>query len=235
MSFTFRVKKLLLDAVSVLVHFAHGGLLTIGVLVSLFVGAHYWGVLKLDPVKLWSPFGSAAAAADVSATAPAMTAVEAEVEAETPPVRPGMRGVIDYLSKRYRVAGAAVEPLVQAAHLAGTRVGLDPLLIIAVVAVESRFNPIAESHMGAQGLMQVIPRFHKDKVEDPEALLDPETNILVGAQVLKESIRRAGGLEAGLQQYAGAATDAEAQYAGKVIAEKQRLEQAMRKHRRMGA
>jgi soluble lytic murein transglycosylase-like protein len=86
--------------------------------------------------------------------------------------------------------------------------------------------------MGAQGLMQVIPKFHQDKLEahgtDHNGLLDPQINIRIGARVLKESIDRMGSLEAGLQQYAGALADADAQYAAKVIAEKARLEQAMR-------
>jgi soluble lytic murein transglycosylase-like protein len=140
--------------------------------------------------------------------------------------------VAGHLARKYRVSTLAIEPLVLAAQEAGAEVGLDPLLILAVTAVESRFNPFAESVMGAQGLMQVIPKFHQDKLEahgtDRSGLLDPQINIRIGARVLKESITRMGSLEAGLQQYAGALADADSQYASKVIAEKGRLEQAMR-------
>ena len=48
----------------------------------------------------------------------------------------------------------------------------------------------------------------------------------VGTKVLHESIRRFGGIENGLQQFGGALNDPDRRYASKVLAEKQRLEQA---------
>ena len=108
---------------------------------------------------------------------------------------------------------------------------LDPLLIIAVIGIESRFNPFSESVVGAKGLMQVMPRYHQDKLPedaDQTAFLNPVINVQVGAKVLQESIRRNGGLENGLQQFGGAITDPARRYANKVLAEKQRLEQAVR-------
>ena len=51
--------------------------------------------------------------------------------------------------------------MVGAAYRAAREVGLDPLLVLAVISVESRFNPIAESVMGAKGLMQIIPKYHR--------------------------------------------------------------------------
>ena len=105
-------------------------------------------------------------------------------------------------------------------------------LIIAVIGVESGFNPFSQSVYGAQGLMQVVPRFHQDKLpEEADSFLDPVTNVQVGARVLKESIFRSGGLESGLQQFGGALKDPERRYAGKVLAEKQRLEQAVQRKR----
>jgi soluble lytic murein transglycosylase-like protein len=100
------------------------------------------------------------------------------------------------------------------------------------MAIESRFNPIAESWVGAKGLMQVVPRHHQDKLLEhggEEAVLDPMTNILLGARILKEYIRRTGSLEAGLQFYNGALADPSSQYSQKVMAEKERLEQAVRR------
>lgn len=142
------------------------------------------------------------------------------------------RSLANYLARRYRVANDATEQLVGAAHQAGKRTGLDPLLILAVMAVESRFNPIAESEMGAKGLMQVIPQHHQDKLLQhggDDAVLDPATNILIGARILKDYIRRSGSAEAGLQLYAGASSDSSSQYAQKVLAEKERLAQALRR------
>jgi len=139
---------------------------------------------------------------------------------------PRYRVIANYLSRKYKVASDATEQLVSGAYEAGKQVGVDPLLILAVMAIESRFNPIAESVMGAKGLMQVIPSYHQDKLVEhggSEAVLDPMTNILVGARILKEYIRRTGSLEAGLQLYSGGFSDTTGQYAQKVMAEKARL------------
>jgi len=139
---------------------------------------------------------------------------------------PRYRVIANYLSRKYKVASDATEQLVSGAYEAGKQVGVDPLLILAVMAIESRFNPIAESVMGAKGLMQVIPSYHQDKLVEhggTEAVLDPMTNILVGARILKEYIRRTGSLEAGLQLYSGSFSDTTGQYAQKVMAEKARL------------
>ncbi len=135
-----------------------------------------------------------------------------------------------YLARRYRIATEPTVDLVGEAYAVGRAVGLDPLLILAVISVESRFNPIAESDKGAKGLMQVIPKWHYEKLAEhggADAVLDPRTNMLVGAQILKEYIVRAGNLEAGLQMYNGASDDPTQGYAQKVIAEKLRLEQTL--------
>jgi hypothetical protein len=142
-----------------------------------------------------------------------------------------LRALVTYVSKRYRIAPDITEQFVGAAYDAGEQVGLDPLLILAVMAIESRFNPVAESVVGARGLMQVIPKHHQDKLLEhggDEALLDPVINISLGSRILKEYIRRTGSLEAGLQFYNGALADPSSQYAQKVIAEKERLQQAVR-------
>jgi len=136
-----------------------------------------------------------------------------------------------YLARRYRVSAVATRELVGAAYRAAELSNLDPLLILAVMAVESGFNPIAESSYGAKGLMQVVPRYHSERLAfhgGAETVLDPQTNIRVGAEILSDYIRRTGSLEAGLQLYAGAADDSGGQYAQKVLAEKRRLSQAVK-------
>jgi soluble lytic murein transglycosylase-like protein len=137
------------------------------------------------------------------------------------------RAVAEFIAKRYRVAEHSIAGFVSAAYRAGAQYSVDPLLILAVMAVESRYNPIAESVMGAKGLMQIIPKFHPDKLLDhggEHALLDPEVNIVVGAQILREYQRRFGDVEAALQMYAGAFDEPSGQYSAKVLAEKARLE-----------
>lgn len=163
---------------------------------------------------------------------PDVTAETTEIKSEA--LSPRMRGALDYVSKRYHVSNAALQPIFATAQVAGRELRLDPLLIIAVIGVESGFNPFSQSVVGAQGLMQVVPRFHLDKLPSDAGELpffDPQTNVQVGAKVLKESIHRNGGLESGLQQFGGAANDPDRRYASKVLAERQRLEQAAQRLR----
>jgi hypothetical protein len=131
--------------------------------------------------------------------------------------------VATWISRRYRVAPEPVSRLVQEAWSVGQKAGLDPTLILAIMAVESSFNPFAQSTVGAQGLMQVMTKMHNDKYEafgGNHAAFDPVTNLRVGVQVLKECISRAGGLDAGLRFYVGAANLADdGGYAGKVLGE----------------
>jgi hypothetical protein len=135
--------------------------------------------------------------------------------------------VAHWISRRYRVAPEPISRLVKEAWLVGERVGLDPTLILAIMAVESSFNPFAQSAVGAQGLMQVMTRVHDDKYEafgGNFAAFDPVTNLRVGAQVLKECIARAGSLEDGLRYYVGASNlPDDGGYAGKVLIEQQHL------------
>jgi soluble lytic murein transglycosylase-like protein len=186
---------------------------------------------------LYHRAGVAAVAARQSA---AITRVEAqspvatvEAEPEVPAVNGRQRALSEFLARRYKVSQAVTLDLVNIAHTAGHQLGLDPLLIIAVIAVESRFNPIAESVAGAKGLMQVIPKYHVDKFREfggeQYAVFDPETNILVGSRILKEYLSRTGHLDSALQMYAGALNDEEDTYTGKVMNEKERLQQVLRK------
>jgi len=134
-----------------------------------------------------------------------------------------------WLSKRYRIAGTASTLLVGAAYEAAETVKVDPLLILAVMAIESRFNPFAESAMGAQGLMQVMSQVHREKFDNhggPTAALNPVANIQVGARILKDMIRVSGSVQGGLKLYVGAGNlETDGGYAAKVLAEYSRLQQ----------
>lgn len=148
------------------------------------------------------------------------------------------QAVTEFIAKRYRVAEEAAAGYVGIAYRAGAQHSVDPLLILAVMAVESRYNPVAESTMGAKGLMQVMPRYHQEKLFDhggEPALLEPEVNILVGAQILREYLRRFGDTETALQMYAGAFDEPTSQYAAKVFAEKARLDALRLKARKQTA
>ncbi len=154
-------------------------------------------------------------------------AVQAPQDLLAPAEESRYRALSEFVANRYRVSQDVAFDLITLAHREGEHLQLDPLLIIAVIAIESRFNPIAESVKGAKGLMQIIPKYHSDKLEafgGERAVFDPATNIRVGAQILKEYIRGTGNLGIGLQMYAGALSDSEDQYTHKVLNEKQRLQ-----------
>jgi len=141
---------------------------------------------------------------------------------------PEQAAVTRWLSRRYKVAPEPIGALVQEAWAVGERSRIDPTLILAIMAAESSFNPFAQSPVGAQGLMQVMTRVHDDKFEHfggTLAAFDPITNLRVGVQVLKESIRRAGGtIEGGLKHYVGAALlEHDGGYADRVLTEQQHL------------
>jgi soluble lytic murein transglycosylase-like protein len=139
--------------------------------------------------------------------------------------------VTSYLARRYHVAQEPVRQLVKAAFDTGREVGLDPLLLLAVMAIESGFNPYAESGVGAQGLMQVMSKVHSDKFQffgGTGAALQPLANITVGAVVLKDCIARGGSLTDGLRLYVGSTSQDDGGYGAKVLAERGRLRDVAR-------
>ena len=181
----------------------------------------------------WVPDAAAAQAGPAAVASEPMPVSAARHFPAQQGAREHVEALTALVAKKYRISPKVGRELIGTAYREGARTGVDPLLIIAVMAVESRFNPIAESDAGAMGLMQVIPGFHKDKLEagagDP--VLDPHANIRLGARVLQEYIKRAGTEAAGLQLYNGSGDDATNAYANKVLAERQRLQQATQRPR----
>jgi len=172
----------------------------------------------------------AIALAPLAAVAPPQSAPLYACLAEEPtaesPLDAVQQALVGNLTRRFQIAAEPTARIVETAYRTAAQVGLDPLLVLAVISVESRFNPIAESGMGARGLMQIIPKYHLDKLAahgGEDAVLDPESNIAVGTQILREYMRRTGSLEAGLQYYNGAAWDEEARYTRRVLTERRRL------------
>jgi soluble lytic murein transglycosylase-like protein len=87
----------------------------------------------------------------------------------------------------------------------GWRSGVDPRLLLSVMLVENApLDPLAESSVGAIGLMQVMP-FHAGGWGCPgRDLTNPDDNICHGARILSEELRRAGGdLDRALLRYNG--------------------------------
>jgi soluble lytic murein transglycosylase-like protein len=160
---------------------------------------------------------------------PELDAIDRATAANPKDLPKQQAAVAYWLSKKYKVAPEPLSALVAEAYEVGEKTKLDPTLILAVMAVESGFNPFAQSPVGAQGLMQVMTGVHSDKYESfggKLAAFDPVTNLRVGVKVLQECIQRAGSLQAGLRFYVGAANlGDDGGYADKVMAEHARLQQ----------
>ncbi|MGI4901781.1 MAG: transglycosylase SLT domain-containing protein [Janthinobacterium lividum] len=194
---------------------------------------------QLAPANLPGFVSSGLATVDSSAPARiSLDAVAADDAADSraaaAATQPQQRLVADYLARRYRVAQRPMGNLVRAAFETGHSVGIDPLLLLSVMAIESGFNPYAESGVGAQGLMQVMATVHRDKFEDfggPQAALQPLANLKVGALVLTEYIRRSGSIAGGLRMYVGSTVPGDGGYGVKVLAERDRLRDVARGRR----
>ncbi|WP_238264738.1 lytic transglycosylase domain-containing protein [Cupriavidus pauculus] len=186
------------------------------------------GLPTVSGVDEWSqtPAGKIPSVAHLAAQIPVQrVAVDARNTSALGSARE-QAAVADYIARKYRVATQATAQLVKAAYMTGREVGIDPLLILGVIAIESSFNPYAESGVGAQGLMQVMTKVHQDKYEavgGVTAALNPYANIKIGALVLKDCIARAGSIEGGLKYYVGATTNTDGGYGAKVLAERARL------------
>lgn len=202
-------------------------LLVLGVGLSVLAAAPDWMRPFIERVRM-------AATSEIIATAPVEPSATAQRAGNAPPVVAAKQSVLsEFLAKRYRVSRKVIEDFVAHAFAAAQVTKIDPLLILAVMAVESGFNPIAESVMGAKGLMQVIPEYHPEKfvTRDGEVnVLDPATNILAGAKVLREySARTDNDLVATLGLYGGIGPTQENFYATRVLSERERLEQIVRR------
>ncbi|OWW20856.1 transglycosylase SLT domain-containing protein [Noviherbaspirillum denitrificans] len=236
------------DTISGFITTAHHALMVLGILAIAALGIMFVKPEVTDHLKALSPFAQEEMedGEDLPQVAGMMDDMPPQLEARqgvavkaNAAVRTDEKNTVAsarqqqwvtaWLSKRYRVATDATDMLVSAAYLTAKEIKLDPLLILSVMAIESRFNPFAESPVGAQGLMQVMSKVHRDKFEElggVKAALNPIANIKVGSLILKDYVSRGGSVEAGLKLYVGAgAADSDAGYGAKVLAEYQRLKE----------
>ncbi|WP_136415062.1 lytic transglycosylase domain-containing protein [Herbaspirillum sp. ST 5-3] len=235
------------DTVSGFITTAHHTVLVLGIIAIAALGIMFVKPEIADQLKELSPFAEASAdEVTDEETPPTATALDMPAQSITKAAVAGnaqasvatedtvgntrqQQWVTSWLSKRYRVASDATNMLVSAAYMTAKEIKLDPLLILSVMAIESGFNPFAESPVGAQGLMQVMSKVHHDKFEDlggVKAALNPVANIRVGSLILKDYVTRGGSVEAGLKLYVGAgASDSDSGYGAKVLAEYRRLKE----------
>src|SRR5690625_2321807 len=132
-----------------------------------------------------------------------------------------------YIARKYRVAYTAVGALIDLAYQEAANKALDPLLILAVIAIESSYNPFAESGVGAQGLMQIMTKVHEEKFVDFSegtlAVFSPDANIKIGVQILADCLKRRGSIDGALACYVGATGPGDGGYGKRVLAERNRI------------
>lgn len=200
-------------------------------MVGFFVAAaatylvlHQQAVARIETSAVrWVVERQAAVAALQAIGLDAAPAVDASAE---PGLDRRQKAVAAWLSRRYNIAPLAMDQLVSSAWQIGRQEQLDPTLLLAVMAVESSFNPYARGAVGATGLMQVKPTAGADVVAAgaaAAAAVDPTANVRLGAAALKDAIARGGSLQAGLRMYVGSDASDDA-YADRVLAERARLQ-----------
>lgn len=137
--------------------------------------------------------------------------------------------VAQFFAKKYFLSSETIAHYIHYAEQAAKDKQLESSLILAVMSIESNMNPMAQSSMGAQGLMQVMTLIHKDKYAKLGGIhkaFDPKTNINVGSTVLANCIKLGKSIKLGLKYYVGATGLGDGGYAAKVLAEKLRIEKA---------
>ncbi len=107
------------------------------------------------------------------------------------------------LQKRVPDAPWRIE-LLKNVHYEATRAGLSPELVLAIIDVESAFNPFAISSAGAQGLMQIMPFWLKEIGRPGDSLFRVQTNLRFGCTILKFYLKKENNnLHAALKRYNG--------------------------------
>lgn len=194
-------------------------MLTLG---SVSLGAAS-GRLNLDevvehyiPIEVGTPFPQIVSPSDIAAAA----------QEERMRIR-----AADYIASSFRIAREASQYIAMEAFLAAREHSVDPLLLLSIIGVESGFNPISVSSVGAMGLTQALPRAHPEKMaflaRNQGHILTISDNIRVGARILSEYLRKfQGNTVKALQQYNGSLHDPEQTYSRKVLRLRARLNEA---------
>jgi soluble lytic murein transglycosylase-like protein len=119
-----------------------------------------------------------------------------------------------------RASDAEMREIVRIVERASARAGVDPLLVLSVIQVESRFDRTAVSPQGAMGLMQIRPETAGALAAEiglewssDELLFDPEVNVLLGTLYLSRLQDRFQDLDAALAAFHAGPTRIESRLA----------------------
>ena len=218
MSVTTRFKRTTIHLKGAALSLFHHGLLLIGLLL---------GLASLSSVANEIPARDETAQSIQNVAAPADAASDDMTAQATTTLSPRMQKALNYVKTRYKVSKEAMHPLFETVQRISKEHGIDPLLIVAIIGIESGFKADAKSAGGGHGLMQIIPRYHLNKIPNGlgvKGLMDPAVNVKVGTIILDDAISRAGNPVGGLQSYNG--SKKKKLFANRVLAEKSRMELA---------
>jgi len=141
--------------------------------------------------------------------------------------------VTRWLGRKYRVAHEPLAAMVSQAWTLGQRSQLPPTLILAIVGVESRFNPYATGNQGTVGLMQIDKDAHAEALQyfgGPLAAFDPLTNLRLGVRHLQGLAQQTNSMEEALALYGTSSGQAdESQYVERVLNEQRLLDKLIEK------
>jgi soluble lytic murein transglycosylase-like protein len=141
--------------------------------------------------------------ADASVVAPLNPASDA-----APAGTPTAEDIATLLNVRFHVGLHEALKIGRAVVHAAQRDTISPLLLLAVIAVESNFDRFAVSVAGARGLMQILPSQLKDLVLRASDLNDAGTNVSIGSSILHDYVEASDGdVHGALLRYSGGAKD----------------------------
>jgi soluble lytic murein transglycosylase-like protein len=129
------------------------------------------------------------------------------------------------LRAQCRVAPMESMKIARAVLTEADRHAISPVLLLAVMSVESSFNRYAVSIAGARGLMQVLPAAHPRLIAGTD-LSDPAINVRIGSTILRSYLDESGGdLDAALLRYSGGGRG----YARRVVLRMQSFDASLRR------
>lgn len=128
--------------------------------------------------------------------------------------------MIRYLVNEYELNEREARILVRSADNNAHKYKIDLELLMAIIFVESTYKAKAQSSQGAIGLMQVVPKWHLDKIKeygDVDVLYDIRTNIAIGTAILMEYLEKEGNIRQALHRYNGSKDDKTLKYSNRVL------------------
>lgn len=132
-----------------------------------------------------------------------------------------IKALTNYIHHHFKISASKASVIVEEAFHNGLKQGVQPELILAIIAVESEFKERAVSKAGAHGLMQVLPSAHPKKIKSiggRKGLYDLRKNISVGSKILAQyKDLSKGNIRRTLLRYNGSLNNARSRYPDKVF------------------